>query len=207
MQTAIRTDQQESKQGYVRLKRVFAGREHGFAFAEDNEKIYSWGRCETGQCARAVDATTGAYLEKFAPLFLLTFFLLKGPNPSFGRATIKQTRLRSLVTGHDHTLLTYGKCRVSMSQSLVLIFSFAGESPGVTINYDTFIGEGNTAFSTQNPESDEWPAGSSGAFQFNGNCRCFVLLRHLFQRKSRPQPCVQLIHRIYLRPQTGASHS
>ncbi len=60
MQTAIRTDPDESKMGYVRLKRVFAGREHGIALAADNDKIYSWGRCDAGQCARAVDATTGA---------------------------------------------------------------------------------------------------------------------------------------------------
>jgi alpha-tubulin suppressor-like RCC1 family protein len=59
VQTAIRTDPDESKQGYVRLKRVFAGREHGIALAEDNDKTYSWGRCDTGQCGRAVDATTG----------------------------------------------------------------------------------------------------------------------------------------------------
>lgn len=113
MQTAIRTDQQESKLGYVRLKRVFAGREHGFAFAEENEKIYSWGRCDTGQCARMVDATTGATLRDLSHRLIFELCSRAGLNPSFGRSTIKQTRLRSLVTGHDHTLLTYGKrqCR------------------------------------------------------------------------------------------------
>jgi hypothetical protein len=85
VQTAIRTDPEESKLGYVRLKRVFAGREHGFAFAEDNDNIYSWGRCESGQCARAASGSL-----------------------PFGRASIKQTRLLSLFAGHDHTLLTYG---------------------------------------------------------------------------------------------------
>jgi hypothetical protein len=60
VQTAIRTDPLESKLGYVRLKRVFAGREHGFAFAEDSNSIYSWGRCDSGQCARATDEATGA---------------------------------------------------------------------------------------------------------------------------------------------------
>jgi alpha-tubulin suppressor-like RCC1 family protein len=117
VQTAIRTDPTESKLGYVRLSKVFAGREHGFAFADGSDSIYSWGRCESGQCGRAVDVNTG-------------------DNPSFGRCTLKQTRLLALYPGHDHTLLTYG------------------EQPGVSIKYDTFIGEGST-----------------GAFQFNGDCR------------------------------------
>ncbi len=112
MQTAIRTDQQESKQGYIRLKRVFAGREHGFAFADGNEKVYSWGRCDTGQCARALDATTGCTRLRNLFISVVNCFL-PGPNPSFGRSTIKQSRLLSLVAGHDHTLLTYGKCRLS----------------------------------------------------------------------------------------------
>ncbi len=104
--TSIRTDPLASKLGYVRLSKVFAGREHGFAFAEGSDSIYSWGRCDSGQCGRVIDDSTGicAALNDLsqAPEFYL------GLNPSFGRSTLKQTRLLAMFPGYDHTLLTYG---------------------------------------------------------------------------------------------------
>jgi alpha-tubulin suppressor-like RCC1 family protein len=73
---------QPEENGYVRLSKVFAGGEFGFALAAEGTKVYSWGKNEKGQLTQA----------SFSK------------NSNFGVAKITQDKLRYMAVGKDHVM-------------------------------------------------------------------------------------------------------